>query len=53
MGKMFQDIADLAAEQAKMSAMVIDMGGDVASMATEVDQSEDLMLEVTDCMEEN
>lgn len=50
MNQMFKDITDLTAKEAELGAMVIQMGGDVSQLSTEVSKDEELMLEVTNCM---
>jgi hypothetical protein len=51
LNQMFDDIMGLAADEAALGASVASMAGDVAWMASEVGLEEQLMLDVTDCME--
>jgi hypothetical protein len=49
MNQMMKSLSDFATEEAKMSTMVIEMGGEVVRLETKVNAQEDLMVELTDC----
>lgn len=51
MNDMFNSLGALSAEEAKMGAMVVDMGSDVLALGAEVIDEEELMMDLSECMD--